>query len=197
MKFTNNFYSPIAWQRTDRAVKALQSTSHKPILAKQWNTSSHKSTSLQTRDNCCVYKTQLSFKTDKSGTLAQTFRQLKWKYSHACLQNSRPHLSASRLDRMAVKIKGRVSEDWVRPTSTPACFTTEFMLKGWSWAVDTFLWEYQSMQIKAVIRKCDPLKDEHRESHLIFRTHIFRVVLRLSLRPQVSCNAALSWGRDF
>ncbi len=97
MKFTNNFYSPIAWQRTDRAVKALQSTSHKPILAKQWNTSSHKSTSLQTRDNCCVYKTQLSFKTDKSGTLAQTFRQLKWKYSH-CLQNSRPHLSATRSD---------------------------------------------------------------------------------------------------
>ncbi|XP_026059262.1 dual oxidase maturation factor 1-like isoform X2 [Carassius auratus] len=29
------------------------------------------------------------------------------------------------------------------------------------------------MQIKAVIRKCDPLKDERREDHLISRTHIF------------------------
>lgn len=62
----------------------------------------------------------------------------------------------------------------VRPTSTPAClFYTEFMLKGWSWAVDTSLWKYQSMQIKAFIRKCDRLKDERREDHPIFRTHIF------------------------
>lgn len=93
--------------------------------------------------------------------------------SHLSLENSRPRLSA--VDRMAVKIKGRVRE-WRNESPTHIhtwLFRTEFTMQGWSWAVDSFLWKYQSMQIKAVIRKRDRLKDERRPDHLISRTHIF------------------------
>ncbi len=134
------------------------------------------------RENCCVYKqTQRSFKTDKSGTLEQTFENtVTTVYGIA-------ELTCPRIDRVAAKIKGRNDEMRVRPTSTPHLSVSHWVYdEGLVMSGDTFLWKYQSMLIKAVIRKCDPLKDEHPEDHLIFRTHISPCCFASALRPQVS-----------
>lgn len=84
----------------------------------------------------------------------------------------------------------------VRPTSTPDCFSLEFMMKGWSWAVDTFIWKYQSMQIKAVIRKRDRLKDERRPDHLISRTHIFPCCFTALVASAGELHCSIVVGRD-
>lgn len=113
---SDRFYLPIAWQRTDSAVKVFKSSSHKPILADQWSTSSP-----ELQKNAVFKQTQLSFKTDKSGTIEQTLRQLKWKYSHASLQNSRPHLSANRSDSSENKRKSQWRNE--SPTHIHTCLS--------------------------------------------------------------------------